>query len=74
VNSSAMSREQQTPPPPRRFMAIPFSSGCRSHSSVDVVDTTRHGKKPHPQGACARANWPTGSSSLASLLFCSFDG
>ncbi|CAD6235338.1 unnamed protein product [Miscanthus lutarioriparius] len=46
-----MSREQQTPPPPRRFIAIPFSSGCRSHSSVDVVDTTRHGKKPHPQGA-----------------------
>ncbi|XP_066310563.1 CRIB domain-containing protein RIC4-like [Miscanthus floridulus] len=46
-----MSREQQTPPPPRRFMAIPFASGCRSHSSVDVVDTTRHGKKPHPQGA-----------------------
>ncbi|CAO1947033.1 unnamed protein product [Urochloa humidicola] len=42
-----MSREQ----PPRRFIAIPFSSGCRSHSSVDVVDTTRHaGKKPHPQG------------------------
>ncbi|CAO1940712.1 unnamed protein product [Urochloa humidicola] len=37
--------------PPRRFIAIPFSSGCRSHSSVDVVDTTRHaGKKPHPQG------------------------
>ncbi|KAG0540727.1 hypothetical protein BDA96_03G433900 [Sorghum bicolor] len=46
-----MSREQQTPPPPRRFIAIPFSSGCRSHSSVDVVDTARHGKKPHPQGA-----------------------
>ncbi|CAL4953037.1 unnamed protein product [Urochloa decumbens] len=43
-----MSREQQ---PPRRFIAIPFSSGCRSHSSVDVVDTARHaGKKPHPQG------------------------
>ncbi|OEL29878.1 hypothetical protein BAE44_0009102 [Dichanthelium oligosanthes] len=42
-----MSREQ----PPRRFIAIPFSSGCRSHSSVDVVDTARHaGKKPHPQG------------------------
>lgn len=45
----AMSREQ----PPRRFIAIPFSSGCRSHSSVDVVDTARHaGKKPHPQGTC----------------------
>jgi hypothetical protein len=44
-----MSREQ----PPRRFIAIPFSSGCRSHSSVDVVDTARHaGKKPHPQGTC----------------------
>ncbi|RLN24541.1 hypothetical protein C2845_PM07G32670 [Panicum miliaceum] len=43
-----MSREQQ---PPRRFIAIAFSSGCRSHSSVDVVDTSRHaGKKPHPQG------------------------
>ncbi|RLN03765.1 CRIB domain-containing protein RIC4-like isoform X2 [Panicum miliaceum] len=43
-----MSREQQQP---RRFIAIPFSSGCRSHSSVDVVDTSRHaGKKPHPQG------------------------
>ncbi|CAO2181934.1 unnamed protein product [Urochloa humidicola] len=42
-----MSREH----PPRRFIAIPFSSGCRSHSSVDVVDTARHaGKKPHPQG------------------------
>ncbi|KAG2602906.1 CRIB domain-containing protein RIC4-like isoform X1 [Panicum virgatum] len=42
------SREQQQP---RRFIAIPFSSGCRSHSSVDVVDTSRHaGKKPHPQG------------------------
>uniref|UniRef100_A0A0A9H7U2 CRIB domain-containing protein n=1 Tax=Arundo donax TaxID=35708 RepID=A0A0A9H7U2_ARUDO len=28
----------------RRFIAIPFSSGCRSHSSVDVA---RHaGKKP----------------------------
>ncbi|WVZ67670.1 hypothetical protein U9M48_016717 [Paspalum notatum var. saurae] len=39
-----MSREQQ----PRRFIALPFSSGCRSHSSVDVVDTARHaGKKPH---------------------------
>ncbi|GJM92073.1 hypothetical protein PR202_ga08501 [Eleusine coracana subsp. coracana] len=38
------SREQA----PRRFIAIPFSSGCRSQSSVDVVDTTsRHaGKKP----------------------------
>jgi hypothetical protein len=45
-----MSREQQQP---RRFIAIPFSSGCRSHSSVDVVDTSRlAGKKPHPQGAC----------------------
>lgn len=43
-----MSREQ----PQRRFIALPFSSGCRSHSSVDVVDTARHaGKKPHPQGA-----------------------
>jgi len=45
-----MSREHQQPP--RRFIAIPFSSGCRSHSSVDIVDTSRHaGKKPHPQGA-----------------------
>ncbi|KAF8755715.1 hypothetical protein HU200_011183 [Digitaria exilis] len=36
--------------PPRRFITIPFASGCRSHSSVDVVDTARHaGKKPHPQ-------------------------
>nr|CAB3479244.1 unnamed protein product [Digitaria exilis] len=42
-----MTREQ----PPRRFITIPFSSGCRSHSCVDVVDTARHaGKKPHPQG------------------------
>nr|CAB3475236.1 unnamed protein product [Digitaria exilis] len=42
-----MTREQ----PPRRFITIPFASGCRSHSSVDVVDTARHaGKKPHPQG------------------------
>lgn len=39
------------PPPPRRFIAIPFSSGCRSQSSVDVVDTARHGKKPRQQGA-----------------------
>ncbi|XP_066315640.1 CRIB domain-containing protein RIC4-like [Miscanthus floridulus] len=46
-----MSREQQMPSPPRRFIAIRFSSGCRSQSSVDVVDTARHGKKPHPQGA-----------------------
>ncbi|KAL6613929.1 hypothetical protein ACP70R_036199 [Stipagrostis hirtigluma subsp. patula] len=38
-----MSKEQGQ----RRFIAIPFSSGCRSHSSVDVVDTARHaGKKP----------------------------
>jgi hypothetical protein len=36
----------------RRFIAIPFSSGCRSQSSVDVVHTAprRAGKKP--QGAC----------------------
>ncbi|NP_001151786.2 uncharacterized protein LOC100285421 [Zea mays] len=52
-----MSREQPSPAPAqRRFIAIPSfsSSGCRSHSSVDVVDTARHagnGKKPHPQGA-----------------------
>jgi hypothetical protein len=58
--SSAMSREQPSPAPAqRRFIAIPSfsSSGCRSHSSVDVVDTARHagnGKKPHPQGARAR--------------------
>jgi hypothetical protein len=68
-----MSREQQMPPPPRRFIAIPFSSGCRSQSSVDVVDTARHGKKPHQQGARARANRATSSSWLASLLFSSFD-
>ncbi|TVU36041.1 hypothetical protein EJB05_17952 [Eragrostis curvula] len=38
-----MSKEQSQ----RRFIAIPFSSGCRSSSSVDVVDTSRHaGKKP----------------------------
>jgi len=70
-----MSREQQMPPPPRRFIAIRFSSGCRSQSSVDVVDTARHGKKPHPQGACARAtsSW-LDSLRFASVLFCSFDG
>lgn len=65
-----MSREQQMPR--RRFIAIPFSSGCRSHSSVDVVDTGRlagDGKKPHPQGTCARprANW----AARGYVLFCS---
>ncbi|XP_039850506.1 CRIB domain-containing protein RIC4-like isoform X2 [Panicum virgatum] len=63
------SREQQQP---RRFIAIPFSSGCRSHSSVDVVDTSRHaGKKPHPQGgASARpaATAGKGESLVARLL------
>jgi hypothetical protein len=36
----------------RRFIGIPFTSGCRSQSSVDVVNTAprRAGKKP--QGAC----------------------
>lgn len=60
--------------PRRRFIAIPFSSGCRSHSSVDVVDTARHagnGKKPHPQGTCARAS----IGQPAVLFRCrSFDG
>lgn len=60
--------------PRRRFIAIPFSSGCRSHSSVDVVDTGRHagnGKKPHPQGAeagAAAAARGKGESLVARLL------
>ncbi|RCV28754.1 hypothetical protein SETIT_5G428200v2 [Setaria italica] len=48
---------------PRRFIAIPFSSGCRSHSSVDVVDTARHaGKKPHPQAGIEFGVVPGGAS------------
>lgn len=59
--------------PRRRFIAIPFSSGCRSHSSVDVVDTGRlagDGKKPHPQGAeaGAAAARGKGESLVARLL------
>jgi hypothetical protein len=36
----------------RRLIALPFSSGCRSQSSVDVV--AHAGKKP--EGAWLRAN------------------
>ncbi|GJN16931.1 hypothetical protein PR202_gb03960 [Eleusine coracana subsp. coracana] len=62
-----MSREQA----PRRFIAIPFSSGCRSQSSVDVVDTTsRHaGMKPQ-QGSepVTVAPGKKGESLVARLL------
>ncbi|KAL6839972.1 hypothetical protein ACP4OV_029782 [Aristida adscensionis] len=50
----------------RRFIAIPFSSGCGSHSSVDVVDTARHaaGKKPQA-GELGPARGATGKPPAA---------
>ncbi|XP_062229696.1 CRIB domain-containing protein RIC4-like isoform X2 [Phragmites australis] len=62
-----MSKEQAQ----RRFMAIPFSSGCRSHSNVNVVDTARHaGKKRQVSelGAGGKPAAAKGESLVARLL------
>jgi hypothetical protein len=57
-----MSREQQRGRK-ERFIVIPFSSTCRSASSVDVVQSN----KPQPQGI---AQLPILASALSiNLLF-----
>ncbi|KAG8078878.1 hypothetical protein GUJ93_ZPchr0007g4833 [Zizania palustris] len=49
----------------RRFIVIPFSSSCRSGSSVDVVDGGRVEKKPQAGGEGSKSK---GESLVARLL------
>ncbi|XP_062207886.1 CRIB domain-containing protein RIC4-like [Phragmites australis] len=51
----------------RRFISIPFSFGCRSHSSVDVVDTARHAAEK-PQASELGTATGKGESLVARLL------
>ncbi|KAL5226679.1 hypothetical protein ABZP36_014944 [Zizania latifolia] len=51
----------------RRFIIIPFSSNCRSGSSVDVVDGKR-AKKPQGGGEGGAGSKPKGESLVARLL------